>query len=101
MNYIRSFTDLNKQRQLCYKPPYLKDTKGHKEFQEMMITGQYLTLLSMCVFVYTYKGRQIPEVKVSLGQREFRYKPRHDRNNYYFRVMSAILLFVFLLADSF
>ena len=27
-----------------------------------------------------YKGRQIPEFKVSLGQREFRSRPRHGRN---------------------
>ena len=52
MNYMRGFTDLKEQRQLHYEPACQKDTE----------TGKY-------------KGRQIPEFKVSLGQREFR--PSH------------------------
>ena len=57
MNSIRSFTDLKEQRQLHYEPACQKDTE----------TGKY-------------KGRQIPEFKVSLGQREFRSGARSGRN---------------------
>lgn len=51
MNCIRSFTDLKEQRQLHYEPACQKDTK----------TGRY-------------KGMQIPEFNVSLGQNKFRSK---------------------------
>jgi hypothetical protein len=43
----RCFTDLKNQRHLDYKPAYLKEKKKKAD---------------------RYKGRQIPELKVSLGQ---------------------------------
>jgi hypothetical protein len=45
MNYMRVFMGLKEQRQVCYEPACQKDTK----------TGRY-------------KRKQIPELKVSLGQ---------------------------------
>ena len=44
----------------------------------MAITWQDPTELSF--FIYANTGRQIPEFKVSLGQREFRSRPRHVGN---------------------
>jgi hypothetical protein len=52
MNYMRDFENLEKQRQLHYEPACQKDTKSER-----------------------YKGRQIPEFQISLGQREFRSRP--------------------------
>jgi hypothetical protein len=87
MNYIRRFTDLKEERQLHYEPACQKDTKeGNKKIQEVVSQGKIppsdilLLLLFACLFVYAYKGRQIPEFKVSLGQREFRPGPRYSRN---------------------
>ena len=69
MNCIRSLTDLKEQRQLLYAPAYQKDTKeGAKEMQEVAIAKQDPIQLFVAV-VYAYKGRQIPEFEVNLGQR--------------------------------
>lgn len=57
MNCIRGFTDLKKQRQLHYESACQKDTK----------TGRY-------------KCRQIPELKVNLGQREYRFQCGRNGN---------------------
>ena len=43
-----------------------------------MIAGHDPTQLSF--FVCAYKGRQVPEFKVSLGQREFRSRSNHWEN---------------------
>jgi hypothetical protein len=45
--------------------------------------------------------RQIPEVKVSLGERNFRYSPRHSRNST-FRAKSdpAVLLLLYYLPQN-
>jgi hypothetical protein len=60
-------------RQLPYELACQKDT------EEVVIAGQDPTQMRfcffVCLFVYAYNGRQIPEFKVSLGQ-----KPRHSRN---------------------
>ena len=65
-------------RQLPYELACQKDT------EEVVIAGQDPTQMRfcffVCLFVYAYKGRQIPEFKVSLGQREFRPGPRYSRN---------------------
>jgi hypothetical protein len=50
--------------------------KEVKRFKEWLSQGK---ILPSSVFVYDYKGRQIPEFKVSLRQREFRSRPRHLR----------------------
>ena len=53
MNCVRSFTDLKQQGQLHYEPACQEDIK-----------------------VGRYKGRQVPEFRVSLGHREFRPRSR-------------------------
>jgi hypothetical protein len=56
MNYMRGFTDLKEQKQLHYESACQKDAKAGR-----------------------YKGRQIPEFNISLGQSKFR--SRHDGNS--------------------
>jgi hypothetical protein len=66
----------------------------------LVITSQDPTQLRF--FIYVYKGRQVPELKVSLGQSEFRFRPRCGKNgNFRVRSHPADLLFVFMLAVSF
>jgi hypothetical protein len=84
MNCVRSFTDLKQQGQLHYEPACQEDIK-----------------------VGRYKGRQVPEFRVSLGHREFRPRsrprprPKCGRNgNSRAGYHPAILLPVLVLAVS-
>lgn len=65
MNCIRSFTTLEEQRQLPYEPACQKDTK---EMKRIRSDGCNRILPSLVFLFYLYKGRQIPEFRVSLGQ---------------------------------
>jgi hypothetical protein len=58
--------DLKQQRQLHYEPACQKDIEeGDKEIWGVVIARQDPTELSL---LFAYKGRQIPEFKVSLVQ---------------------------------
>lgn len=58
MNCVRSFSEPKEQRQLHSKPARQKDSKASR-----------------------YRGRKIPEFKVSLGQGKFRSRSRYGGNS--------------------
>ena len=77
MNCINSFADLKEQRQLHYKPVCQKDSKD----QDKEIWGVVVKSLDpQLSFLFMPTGRSILEFKVSLRQREFRFRPRLGRN---------------------
>lgn len=95
MNCIRSFTDLKEQRELHYNPACQKDTEaGECCFQGKIPPRKVF-------FVYAYKGRQISEFKIILGQRMFRSRPRYSRNCNFRAEFHSAILSVLVLAVTF
>lgn len=79
MNYMKDFTNLEKQWQLHYGPACQKAAGAGR-----------------------YKGGWIPEFRIIMGQREFRFRLRHGRNgNFSTGPHPAILLSLFVLSVSF
>ena len=79
MNYMRGFMNLKEQKQPHREPACQKDAKeGDTEIQGAVITGDP-TLLRF--FLYAYKGREIRELRVSLGPSQVRPPPQCGRND--------------------
>lgn len=90
MNYMRGLIDLKDKRQLHYESACQKDTKEGDKRKLRSGVQRARSLLAKFI-ICAYKGSQIPEFMVSLGQSKFR--SRYDGNGD-FRARSQSLLSV-------